>query len=266
MYWLTQALPARKAVLLLFFFFSSSVLIFAGEETWKEFRSDHFLIYYQKAPLIFVEDVAKAAQEEYVNIAKNLGFTRYEGWAWDRRAKIYIFDDQSHYINSQNPSWSHGVASTPDKVIRTFPTASGFFDTTLPHELGHIIFREFLGEGIAIPLWLEEGVAMYQEKSKRWGANKTVQEALRDGRFIPLRELSVTELSNTADKRLVELFYAEAASIVYYLITELGEFRFTDFCRELKEGKLFDEAIHRAYIRFNNLDDLNKAWVKYLSK
>ncbi len=246
-------------------FLSSMGILVSANETWKEFRSEHFVIYYQEAPLTFVEEVAKAGEKEYEEIAKNLGFTRYQGWTWDKRAKIYIFDDQEHYINFQNPSWSHGVAVTRDKVIRTFPAAHGFFDTTLPHELGHIIFREFVGNEIPIPLWLEEGVAMYQEKAKRWGANKAVRQAITEGRFIPLKELTLITFSNDSDQKLVELFYAEAASIVYYMITELGEFRFMNFCKELKSGKLFDEALHRAYMRFNHLDDLNKAWLKYLS-
>ena len=123
-----------------------------------------------------------------------------------------------------------------------------------------------MGEATPIPLWLEEGVAMYQEKAKRWGANKTVQEALRHGEFVPLKEIGFTTFAGDSDKKLVELFYAEAASIVYYMITEFGEYRFTNFCRELKSGKLFDEALHQAYIRFNDLEDLNKAWIQYLSK
>jgi hypothetical protein len=137
--------------------FLAGILLVAGpafaEEPWKEFHNSHFLVYYQDAPVTFAEDVAKEAEEEYDNIARNLGFTRYQGWTWDKRAKIYIFNDQEHYVASANPSWSHGTTSTVNRVIRTFPTAHGFFDTTLPHELGHIIFREFVGEATAIPLW-----------------------------------------------------------------------------------------------------------------
>jgi hypothetical protein len=255
----------RKIIFLCVFLLFSQKIAVAADDTWKEFRSEHFVIYYQEAPLTFVEDVAEAAGREYEDIARNLGFTRYQGWTWDKRAKIYIFDDQEHYINSQNPSWSHGVTSPRDKVIRTFPMANGFFDTILPHELGHVIFREFVGNETPIPLWLEEGVAMYQEKAKRWGANKTVQQAMREGQFIPLKELTLTTFPYDPDQQSVDLFYAEAASVVYYMITELGELRFMNFCRELKNRKLFDEAVHRAYIRFNNLDDLNKAWMRYLS-
>ncbi len=237
-----------------------------AQEDWKEAKYQHFLIYYHEAPMDFVDNVAKSAEEEYYEIAKNMGFTRYEGWSWDRRAKIYIYDDQEHYVEAKNISWSHGAASPQDKVIRTFPTAAGFFDSTLPHELGHIIFREFVGYKSRIPLWLEEGVAMYQEKAKRWGANKIVQQAMSDGKFLPLNELTYEHLSCKADQELIELFYAESASVVYYMMTELGEFRFVTFCRHLQNGLRFEDALNRAFVRFKTVDDLNTAWKAYLSQ
>ncbi len=259
-------IPQRKvsAALALLILLTTSSLVFS-EEGWKEYRCEHFLIYYQEAPEDFVKNVEEAAEQDYQEIARNLGFTRYEGWNWDKRAKIYIYDDQEQYVAARNISWSHGMTLVQQKVIRTFPTAAGFFDSTLPHELGHIIFREFVSYKSKIPLWLDEGVAMYQEKAKRWGVNKLVAKALQGGTFIPLKNLTDMILSNETDQKVVELFYDEAASIVYYMITELGEYRFVNFCRGLKEGARFEDALHRAYGRFDNLDDLNDVWVKYLS-
>ena len=255
----------KKALAIFFIFIMMvSAVLAADKQNWKEYRCQHFLIYYKEAPEDFVKNVEESAEQEYQEIARSLGFTRYEGWSWENRAKIYIYDDQEQYVGAKNLSWSHGMALVQQKVIRTFPSAAGFFDSILPHELGHIIFREFVGYKSKIPLWVDEGVAMYQEKARRWGVNKVVAKAITDGKFIPLKEMSRMALSNATDQDTVELFYAEAASVVYYMITELGEYRFVNFCRELKEGARFEDAIHRAYVRFDNLDDLNAAWVKYL--
>lgn len=150
-------------------------------------------------------------------------------------------------------------------MIRTFPSAHGFFDSTLPHELGHIIFREFIGFKAQIPSWFEEGVAMYQEKARRWGAHDTVRKAMEDGTFKPLDELSITSLRRTSSKDLVNLFYAESASVVNFLINEYGQQRFVRLCRKLKDGGPFSWALDSVYVRFKNIDDLNKAWVKYLN-
>ena len=235
-----------------------------NEKDWQKYSRNHFIIYYKEAPLDFVKTVHEAAERYYKEIAKNLGFTRFESWSWDERAKIYIYDDAEDYqMNAGTYKWSHGAASPSQKIIRTFPSAHGFFDSTLPHELGHIIFREFIGFKARVPLWLEEGVAMYQEKAKRWGADKAVKAAMENETFIPLKNLTYHRLSK-ADQATVQLFYAESASVVYYMITELGKQRFVRLCRKLQQGKIFDNALHLGYARFKNQDDLNKSWVKYL--
>ena len=225
----------------------------------------HFFIYYKEAPLDFIKTVEENAERYYEEITVNLGFTRYESWTWDQRAKIYIYDDQDDYIeSSRQTKWSHGAASIKEKTIRTFPSAHGFFDSTLPHELGHIIFRELVGFYAGIPLWFDEGVAMFQEKAKRWGANKIVQKAIADHQFIPLDQLSQLRLTSDTAQERIDLFYAEAASVVYYLITEYDKSRFVSFCRALKEGRDFNNALDSVYVRFKNISDLNSAWLKYL--
>ncbi|MDO8580561.1 MAG: peptidase MA family metallohydrolase [Candidatus Omnitrophota bacterium] len=236
-------------------------------EEWKEYKKSHFIIYYQSAPFDFVENVEQSAERYYEDIARNLGFTRYKGWAWDERAKIYIYDSAEHYVQeAKQASWSHGSVSPSGKVIRTFPMAHGFFDSTLPHEIGHIVFREFVGLEAQVPLWFEEGVAMYQEQAKRWGAHAAVREAIQNGTFIPLEELTIMVLRGKTDEALVQLFYAESASIVNFMMNELGKQRFVNFCRELQESKSFDWTLDSIYARFDTIEDLNKAWIKYLEQ
>lgn len=248
---------------MLFVSMFSATPVLAAE--WKEYKRQRFIVYYKKAPFDFVETVEEASGQYYLEITSNLGFTRYKGWSWDNRAKIYIYDNAEDYIvTGKQAGWSHGVASPRDKVIRTYPSAHGFFDSTLPHELGHIIFREFIGFKARIPSWFEEGVAMYQEKARRWGAHDTVRKAIADGTFKSLDELTITSLRRRPSNDLVHLFYAESASIVNFLISEYGQQRFVRLCRKLKEGGPFSWALDSVYVRFKNIGDLNDAWVKYL--
>jgi len=232
---------------------------------WKEYKRQRFIVYYKNAPFDFVETVEKTSVQYYLEITENLGFRRFKGWNWNERAKIYIYDNAEDYvISGKQAGWTHGVASPRDKVIRTYPMAHGFFDSTLPHELGHIIFREFIGFKARIPSWFEEGVAMHQEKAKRWGAHDTVRKLIEEGTFKPLDELSITSLRRRPSKDLVNLFYAESASVVNFLISEYGQQRFIRLCRKLKDGKPFSWTLDSVYVRFKNVSDLNNAWVKYL--
>ena len=254
----------KKCILTIILFFLFAGYVTADADRWKKYDSRHFIIYYKNAPLNFVKNVSETAEEYYDEIPRNLGFIRYQGWTYDNRAAIYIYDDQDEYrIHAKNMEWSGGMANVLQKEIRTFPAAAGFFDSTLPHELAHLIFREFIGNS-RIPLWLDEGVAMYQEKAKRWGANKVVKDAIKNGKFIPLSELTAHRLSGEKTEEIINIFYAEAASIVYYMIVELGESRFENFCRKLSAGMSFEEALQKNYGRFRNMEDLNNRWVDYL--
>lgn len=238
-----------------------------GAEQWKEYKSRHFFIYYQGAPYDFVSAVSKYAEVFYEEIFKNLGVPVDERWSFEERALIYIYDNQQDYVASgKQTGWSHGTAFAREKTIRTFPMASGFFDSTLPHELAHIIFRGYIGLDVTVPTWFEEGVAMYQEQAKRYGAHQVVKQAIASNIFLSLPQLTKYPLTNQATLQQVELYYWEAASFMNFLIREMGEQRFLAFLRDLRRSKSFDGSLMNVYVRFKNTDDLNKAWLNYLKK
>ncbi len=239
----------------------------AKKDGWNLERCRHFNIYYRDAPEAFVKTVKKSAEEYYVDVTRNLGFYRMRDWIFDRKATIYIFDDRDDYVKrSGQYAWSAGTASTRMKMIRTYPASHGFFDSTLPHELGHIIFREYVGYRTRIPLWFEEGVAMYQEKAKRFGANSLVKKAIQNGTFIPLEDLTAMRLTNRSPRETIELFYAESASAFNFIMASIGDHRFARLCRDFKDGGNFEEALERVYPRFRTLSRINKLWVKSLEK
>jgi len=233
---------------------------------WQKMRGQDFIIYYRAdVPEDFVRTAMDTAEEEFRRVTDNLGITNNQEWALKDQVKVYIYSDRDDYVkNGGQAIWSHGVAFAQAKTIKLYPDASGFFDTVLPHELGHIIFRDYVGYKIELPLWFEEGVAVYQEKAKRLGSKKQVQEAIENGQFIPLSQLSGMRLYRNSKSETVDLFYAESASVVYYLITELGGQEFEMLCRELKSNTPFREALHKVYLRFKDPDELNQSWVEYL--
>lgn len=264
-----KRLRIALGLILLFFLFlpfcSGGALAFE-EKGWNQEKSTHFIVYYKDADEKFVRQTSEKAEEYYASIADELGFTRYDFWLWDKRAKIYIYNNAEDYqSNTGKPAWSGGVAYYHEKVIETFPWAMGFFDSLLPHELGHIIFREFVGGQSNAPQWLDEGVAMYQEKRRRLIEVKSeLLTAIENKKIIPLEQLSTLNVAFIGDTDKVKIFYLEAFSVVDYLIKEFGKDNFVEFCRALRERKPFNEAINDGYRVFKNLEELNKAWIRYL--
>jgi Peptidase MA superfamily len=237
-----------------------------NQEGWRQMKGQNFIIYYRAdVPVDFAQTTMDTAEEEFKRVSDNLGITNNQNWSWENQAKVYIYSDRDDYVkNGRQAIWSHGAAFAQARTIKTYPDSQGFFDSILPHELGHIIFRDYIGFTAIVPLWFEEGVAIYQEKAKRLGANKTVKEAIENGQFIPLSQLSGVRLYKDSKDQVVDLFYTESASAVYYMITELGDQEFYMFCNELKNNTPFEEALLKVYLRFRTIDELNQAWVDFL--
>jgi len=239
----------------------------SAEEKWNTSKSTHFIVYFKNAPESFIGQVVEKSEGYYDRIADNLGFTRFNFWLWDNRAKIYIYDNPDDYhVSTDQPAWSGGAARPQEKAIYTYPYAQGFFETVLPHEMGHIIFREFVGfNNNAIPAWLEEGVASYQESLRNPAALALAKRAAGDGTLIPLDRLAEINPQSIIGQAEAQLFYAEAISIVDFMIGEFGKDNFVLFCQNLRDKRNLRQALCLVY-PFSGLQDFGEAWQKYLKK
>jgi len=233
---------------------------------WQQLKGQDFIIYYRSdVPDDFVQTTMDTAEDELKRVADNLGITNNQEWDYEKKIKIYIYSDKEDFVkNGGQAIWAHGVAFAKARTIKLFPDAYGFFDNLLPHELGHIVFRDDIGLTPEVPKWFEEGVAIYQEKAKRFGSNKIVKEVIEKGQFISLSQLTGVRLYKDSSDQVVDLFYTESASVVYFMITELGDREFDLLLDELRSGTPFEEAIHKVYLRYKDINELNQAWVDYL--
>ena len=153
-----------KSTLLLSLFF----LIFFCSDSyafdWQELSGEHFIVYFLENKN-FAQDTLDKAEVYYRNIAMELGYPRYSDfWTWDNRVKIYIYPDRKTYLQlTGEPAWSAGVASYDRKEIVSFAWSDNFLEFLLPHEITHLMFRDFVGFKGEVPLWLDEGVAQWAE-------------------------------------------------------------------------------------------------------
>ena len=251
------------SLIICFGLFNSWDRLFA-QGTWNLSSSTHFLVYYQNAPEKFIEEAKEKAESFYDKIADDLGFRRYDFWLWDKRAKIYIYDTaQAYRQDRQEPEWSYGCAAVEEKTIYTFAYAERFFDSILPHEIGHIIFREFVGfHNPAVPLWLDEAVASY-EQDLRSSTDSLIKAALKNKDFIPLDELARFDLSGQSNAGgRVNLFYAESVNLLEFLIKKFGQDSFIEFCRQLRDKHDFQSSLAAVY-PYSTLEELGQEWQKH---
>ncbi|MDP8260637.1 MAG: peptidase MA family metallohydrolase [Candidatus Gygaella obscura] len=231
---------------------------------WKQIKTLHFVIYFQETPPGFIDKVKERAEDYYREINFNMGFSRYEYWTWDERCKIYIYSSKEDYVEyTGQPNWSAGCADYKERSIKSYPLASGFIDTLLPHEMGHLIFRDFVGHSNTVPLWLDEGVATYQELARRWGSKRTVLNSVKNNTFMTVEELTNIDTRKLKSRTQIELFYAESSNLVSFLIERYGKAKFRYFCEDLGKRYSLEKAIANNY-PFRDLNELNSTWLRYL--
>jgi len=277
----------------------------AFAQNWREIKSGHFIVFYQPAaesygssagrdnaadPEEFGREVLRKAEVYYSKIADDLGYQRMsEFWTWDKRVKIYIYPDHAGFVSSfNNPEWAGGAADYAAKTIFSYFGSKDFAGSILPHEIAHLIFRDFVGFKGGVPLWLDEGVAQWTEETKRQEVKKIVKGMLSGNGMLSMEDmmkLNVDQLRN-ADKvyirtvpagggeksaafltgnNLVMAYYVQAVSLVDFLIEKFGKNEFTDFCRALRDGKDLRAALVSVYgVYMHDLDDLDSQWKDYI--
>lgn len=233
-----------------------------AEVPWEITKSDHFIVHSREAAPGYVEALIANAEGYYQRITEQLGFTRFDGfWTWDKRAKIYLYADRKEYqAMTGQPEWSEGGANVEEREIHTYVNMSGFLETVLPHELTHIIFREFIGPQRPLPLWLDEGIACFMEESKQPARLLAAKAIVTTDTFIPFEALTGMGKDGLSDP---DAFYAEAASLIEFLFHHYGREKFVDYCRRLRDKESWDGALKRVY-GSRDLSELGGQWVAFL--
>ena len=231
-------------------------------QVWGMKKSRHFIIYYQGAPSEYIDRLIKKAEGYYDSITAYLGFKRFNYWTWNNRCKIYLYKDKQEYQKETGiVSWSRAHVNVIKKEIRSYLWQDEFFDTILPHEMGHIVFREFVGFHKKLPLWLDEGVACSQERDN--GIRLKIAQFLIGLKlYVPFEAFSDIRNPNLI---VPFIFYSQAASMVDFLLEGFGRDRFVKFCRRVRDQADWKESLLSVY-KFKDLQDAEKKWKAFLSK
>jgi len=274
----------------------------AAADDWKELKGEHFIVYYapqpretsnsdvQATPESFANTVLFEAERYYQRIASNIGYARSsEFWTWEKRVKIYIYPDRDSYLKSgDHPSWSEGVADYQKKSILSFYGSHSFIDSILPHEIAHLIFRDFVGLSEHIPVWLDEGVAQWAEVKKQRQIMLMAKAMYMKDSLLTFSDMMKIDIRTVTDKtqvyirptitrqgdsgvlfltgnELVNTYYLQAASLVYYMIDKFGAMEFSNFCRAIRDGKSVEDAIKSVYYtHIRDMNEFEQRWRQYI--
>ncbi len=180
-------------------------------------------------------------------------------WMSQERIDIVIHKDRAAYLAGplHPPPWSTGFASyrpqggggLQGRAVETF--AQDGIEKTLAHELTHLLMGAYFAEERTTPpRWLDEGLAMAMEdESQRRPPAPSPS----------LRDLARTAPADDDPAQRVSAWYAQAESLVRFLLETHGPLAFGKLCRRLREGVPLEKAAAQSY-PYPRLENLEAAW------
>ncbi len=261
----------RTLIAILTFSILVSAPTYAKEEGFRQLRSEHFIINYKEGvDNSYVRKIKTTAEKYYRVITQQFNFYRDKFWTWENRAKVFVANDRDDYLESFNCSaWSAACVNYHGKTIYTYPNQEKFIPIFV-HELTHIIFREYVGEG-KLPLWLDEGVAVYMED--KYGHTYRegtffLKQKIKDNTYLKFSELNRITVKSLSSKSQdeVKLFYLESFSIINFIMKKYGKHKFSNFLRMLRKGLGVEKALAKVFYDFNDLNKLETKWKEYYQK
>lgn len=246
-----------------------SVLAFApaARADWQELKSKHFIVRFEE-DRDFAERVRREAERCYGAILRDLGYRRHGNfWLWSNRTRLILHGSREEFLRATGaPAWASGKTSFTTREITGYRGSERFIESVLPHELTHLVFRDFLGPLGRVPLWLEEGVAQWEERAGRAAIRRRALTLLRQRRLAPLRTLTAQDVREEPRLREASAFYVQAAGLVGYLIEEHGSQQFRKLCGQLRDGKSLEDALRFTYpASLRNMAGLESAWLAHVA-
>lgn len=224
----------------------------------------NYLIYREANP------VSATLQQVLENIHGNLmlDLSPFTVVVKPNRILVMLFGKKESYLNYTNrPPWS-GAASDLKTDTMYILEGDGFYPLSV-HELTHLYFDGYFLPSVS-PLWLSEGMAVYMQvqasKQKPSWIDASMQKVL-SGTYIPLDQMTSMDSLATLSTDQAEIWYAQAYSVVAYLLTQRSRDEFYTLCNELKKGTPLYQALYRAYgMPFNKVSVLENVWLHDLRK
>jgi len=196
--------------------------------------------------------VAETAEAAYNRIMTDTGLYSFKPRGL---YQLVIYASAEEYRRKTGqPSWSGGVS-----VGNAIYSYEGpHLERILSHEVTHLIFHEYMGRMKQEHRWVNEGLAVYQERKAagaRGGAGL---------RGPPMTMDQLMHLVPASEKdNAVSAWYAQAESMVRFMIERGGRMPFSTFLTALRDDKTFDAAIGEAFTgNWRNLKDFEASWLR----
>ena len=248
---------ASHFAILIFIFLSVS----ARADDWSIEESTHFIVR-SEGNRRQARMILQMGESFYADVIERLG-------AIEGKIEIWIFSQEQFRLAAGAPiqDWAVGAAyARSRKILLREPS---FIEgrklelgRVLRHEIVHVIFGYRLRDNLdAVPLWLHEGIAMYESYEWTYGKDWILLGNVLRNSIIPLDQIT-TQFPKEANR--AQLAYAESFNAVYFIVKEHGYEKLRMIIDLLVSGEDMDGAFKFAI--GVNLAAFQSRWMRYLER
>jgi hypothetical protein len=241
-------------------FFLLSTTVIAAEYQYIE--NNRFIIHFSASDTGIAGELERESGEIRRKIIADIGID------FEEKTQIILSPTIEQFQKDQPggtwlPLWAVGVAYPERNLIilrspKSIKKGHINIQEVFIHEFTHVALGRAL-KGEDVPVWLSEGLAMYESREWNFSRHAVLTQAVLAGRLIPL---SVLTLSFPADQSNAELAYAQSFIFISFIINKIGLNAFHQFIRNYGRGSNLEYSLRRA--TGMDLEDLEKKWLTYL--
>jgi len=237
---------------------------YAAREKWIDLETANCIVYYKNTES--AKTVAKRVEETLKRVTDQLQYTKLD---WHKeKCKVFVFDDADAWLefvkNSGTSSeWAAGFAyGALREVYLHAGDPDDMLNRVLPHELTHVIHREYAGdEDVHLPLWLLEGLACHNQFAGKENLVALARSAVDSPHFIRLGRLTAMQ-NYPRNQTEINLFYAESLVLVEFIFDRFGHEGLVRLHKKLRYEDEFDKLIKRTFKM--KVDEFENEWLKYV--
>jgi len=230
----------------MFILYIFTLLAYSGDvsetqNSLQQLESKYATIYYVEADKSEAEKAQKIIEFAWIE------FSQYFSVQNNAPVQIWIVRTSEDFskMTSGRSSFLYGGVARPGSGIIVVKSPrlrkwSEDFAGTLRHELVHV-FLNRAGLDERIPLWFNEGLAMFLANEYHWSAGIRMSHIVLTNRLIDYKDLD-RELMLTSSPDTTSSAYIQSLSMLQYLYKSLGEKKFWNMVRACKD-KRFVQAL-----------------------
>ncbi|MFH0846844.1 MAG: peptidase MA family metallohydrolase [Chloroflexota bacterium] len=225
---------------------------------WQELTEGQVTIYWYEGGSSFAQTIMASAQDGLARLSRDTGVTPA------KPVRLFIYASPRDLLESMiNPQeWTGGVHFARFDVITIGIPLNEleWGKRAVVHELTHLIIGQITFNPYSgLPVWLNEGLAVYNEGEFDPALAQFLTQAIKENSVISVRSLAspFSALSSRA-----YLSYAESRELVEFLISRYGSDKMFKLLLKFREGTSYDAAFMEVY--GFDMDGLNTIWQETL--